>query len=172
MDASNAYKNIVSAIDAAYNASREAMASATDALDKSNGVADRARESRIRSEDLDGDANGEQEYITTDLHPRLDGNTAAVAAIQQLNDETTTGIDELNAGLDMLPAAGFEQEAIEAREKAMDAQMRAEAARDKIKALTQGGLDKAKELSDLIREANDGIIAAQTDGEPLFRSFM
>ena len=47
----------------------------------------------------------------------------------------------------------------------MDAQMRAEAARDKIKNMTQGGLDRAKELAAMITQANADIIAAQQDGQ-------
>ena len=70
---------------------------------QSFGLADRARQSRIRSEDLAADADAEKLFITTELRPRLDSGLAAVTALEQLNDDVSDGLQELNDGLDMLP---------------------------------------------------------------------
>ena len=70
---------------------------------QSFGLADRARQSRIRSEDLLADADAEKLFITTELRPRLDSGLAAVTALEQLNDDVSDGLQELNDGLDMLP---------------------------------------------------------------------
>ncbi len=52
LNASHAYESIVEAINDAENASRAAVDASMKALDQSNGLAERARKSKIRSQDL------------------------------------------------------------------------------------------------------------------------
>ena len=46
----------------------------------------------------------------------------------------------------------------------MDAQVRAEGARDRIQALTEGGLGRANELQEIISDANRAIVDGRADG--------
>ena len=131
-------------------------------------MAERAADSRLRSELLDSEAADVKNTIDTNLRPTLESDVNAVEILGNLNDQTDQTLAELDAGLNMLPEGGYMDEAEEARDKAMDAQMRAEAARDRIKQVTEDGLDRANELSQLVDDANKAIVDGRQDGKDFF----
>ena len=135
-------------------------------------MAERAADSRLRSELLDSEAADVKNTIDTNLRPTLESDVNAVEILGNLNDETDQTLAELDAGLNMLPEGGYMDEAEEARDKAMDAQMRAEAARDRIKQVTEDGLDRANELSQLVDDANKAIVDGRQDGKYFFCSWL
>lgn len=105
-----------------------------------------------------------KDKIDGETRPTLESEVTAVGALREINEDNEQKLAELNAGLDMLPEGGYMDEAEQAREDAMDAQMRAKAAQDRVRKITEGGLDKANELEQIIRDANRAIADGRTDG--------
>jgi laminin alpha 3/5 len=164
LNASQAYISIVDAINRAYDASLEATDDAEKALDLSNGLAAEAEQSKQRSTDLKATADETMATVTDELDPRLQDAIKLTDDVENLNQRIRDELNYINTELDQLPEDGYGAEAQAALDKAADAQVRADVARDKIRQIQDALPEDQRRIDQIpydIEEANHNVDRAQ-----------
>lgn len=168
LNASRAYQAIVDAINNAMIAAESAINSSKQANQLSNGLAKQAEDSRAESNTLHASATSVKQRVQTQLTPRLNNAIIETDRIMNLNMQTEDQLNRLIAGMDMLPADGYEQEANEAATKAMAAEQLAKEASSRIQAVRDKlpqDRQKAQEIPAMIADVNKGIDDAKRQVE-------
>ncbi|XP_050725715.1 laminin subunit alpha-like isoform X5 [Eriocheir sinensis] len=117
LGAANAYKNIVMAIDDAYNASLSANMSAFRAVEMSVGVTDQALESHERSEVKYSLAETRMQQVKQDLRPQLENAEADVRTLRDMNRYTNDTLTFININLNSLDMEAISNDAATLKER-------------------------------------------------------
>ncbi|XP_071537849.1 laminin subunit alpha isoform X2 [Panulirus ornatus] len=177
--AANAYKNIVLAIDDAYNASLSANMSALKAVVMSEGVSDQALQSQADSEEKHTLAEVRVQQVEVELYPQLMQAQEDVLTLKDMNLYISDTLAFIDSGLDSLQqeaisesATRLEEEAVHSREEADEAirsivsvedliSKAAEEARTLMRNVAEG--EKAIELANGQVERVEQIIPEMTE---------
>ncbi|XP_069958976.1 laminin subunit alpha isoform X2 [Cherax quadricarinatus] len=126
--AANAYKDIVFAIDNAYNASLSANISALKAVEMSEGVSGQAVESQANSEEKYGLAEVRVQQVNRELRPQLMQAQADVRALKDMNQDISNSLVIMNSELKILEneaistgAAALKDDAVQSSKEADEA---------------------------------------------------
>jgi laminin alpha 3/5 len=159
LNASSSYQSIVDAINKAWNASKEAIAAAEEAISKSTGHADEAQRSRERSENLRDEAEEVTAILEDDLKPRLLSANQSIVVVNEIIREVRSSVTDIVLGLDMLPEDGYGNEAREASSVATGAQEKAGGAERKVQVIVDQLPEDQRKVNQIPRD----IEAARKD---------
>ncbi|XP_071119471.1 laminin subunit alpha-like [Haliotis cracherodii] len=135
VQAANAYKDIVDAINSAEKASASAEQDGQDALTKSSGVGDKSAKSREGSITLFESADIANNYTKNDLLDRLNRAVTATASLDLMILKTEEDLDEVTAAFRDLPSRDSGDRAMKVTNESLDANSRAGGAQERVKSI-------------------------------------
>ncbi|XP_042212496.1 laminin subunit alpha-like isoform X1 [Homarus americanus] len=147
--AANAYKNIVFAIDDAYNASLSANMSAQQAVEKSEGLSDQALVSQTQSEEKSGSAEVRAQQVEKELRPQLTQAQLDVSNLKDMNLYISDNLAVIESKLNSLDEEAVSTNAAKLKEAAVSSREEADGAIQNI-ASVEGKLPGAAEDARLL----------------------
>ncbi|XP_023237076.1 laminin subunit alpha-like [Centruroides sculpturatus] len=161
--AATVYQDIILAIDDAEEAAKDALRAADEAGIKSEGVAERAENSRNISEDLLNTARLLEQQVAEDLKPKLDYAKKGVSSIGQQNEKNSRDLDIIDKELEKLPFRELQNMINDANDKSVEAENLANRVQEDIENILlkiQEDRDTAEEIPINLDEIKDAVKTA------------